>query len=231
MLRMQEPRPHSISGIVARVPLFSGLELRDLREVLRTCRLQKLPGGAEILMPGQIADRFYVILAGRVKIFQLSPHGDEQILHMYESGQTFGEAAMWAGGTFPAYAEAATPVQLLVVRREDLQALITRRPELAIAMIAGLSAKLQEFNRLIERLSLKEVPARLAQVLLDLSREQRSRTVRLRQTKRELAAQIGTIAETLSRAFARLRGEGLIEVSGREIIILDPEGLADIAES
>jgi len=228
---MQEPRPNSIAGIVSRVPLFSSLDLRDLREVLRVCHVEKLPGGAEILVPGELADRFYVILSGRVKIFQLSPRGDEQILHLYDSGQTFGEAAMWSGGMYPAYAEAATPVQLLLVKREDLQGLITRRPELACAMIAGLSGKLQEFNRLIERLSLKEVPARLAQVILDLSREQRSRTVRLTQTKRELASQIGTIAETLSRAFARLRSEGLIEVSRREIIILDPEGLAEIAES
>ena len=105
------------------------------------------------------------------------------------------------------------------------------RADLAMDMMAGMSAKLREFNQLIEQLALKEVPARLANILLDLPARPGTDTVVLKQTKRELAAQIGTVAETLSRALKKLRDMGLIEVDGSQITILDAEGLAELAES
>ena len=119
---------------------------------------------------------------------------------------------------------------MLVVGRKALRDLIGRNAELALAMLAGMSSKLREFNQLIEQLSLKEVPARLANILLELPAKPGTNTVVLKQTKRQLAAQIGTIAETLSRAFGKLKAMGLIDVKGPEITILDPEGLADLAE-
>lgn len=185
----------------------------------------------QIFSPEETADRFYVILSGRVKIYQLSPKGDEQILHLYGPGNTFGEAAMWAGTHYPAHAQTLAASTLLAVTRTALHELAARRPDMALAMIAGMSRKLQEFNRLIEQLSLKEVPARLAGVLLKLHRESGTGTIRLRQTKRELASQIGTTAETLSRTLAKLKNGGLIEVRGPEITILDSKGLGDLAES
>ena len=98
-------------------------------------------------------------------------------------------------------------------------------------MLAGMSAKLREFNQLIEQLSLKEVPARLADILLRLPAKPGTDTVVLKQTKRELAAQIGTVPETLSRAFRKLTDQGLIEVKASKITILDSKRLADLAES
>ncbi len=214
-----------------RVPLFSAVAERDLRGLLAGCRIESHPAGRELLSPAERADRFYIILAGRVKIFQLSARGDEQILHLYGAGETFGEAAMWAGGRYPAYAETAEACTLLVVGRAALREAIGDNPELAVAMMAGMARKLHEFNQLIERLSLKEVPARLAAVLLQLAAAASTESFELRQSKRELAAQIGTIAETLSRAFAKLRSAGLIEVDGRRIRILDRAGLEELAES
>jgi CRP/FNR family transcriptional regulator len=187
--------------------------------------------GAQIFTRDEVADRFYVILAGKVKLYKLSPKGDEQILHLYGPSGTFGEAAMWAGINYPAYAEALTDTTLLVVRSEILKRSIAGKPELAFGMLAGMSFKLREFNQLIEQLSLKEVPARLAGILLDLSREAGRTTIHLHQSKRELAAQIGTVAETLSRSLRKLKEAGLIEVHGSRITILDPEGLKGLTES
>ena len=119
---------------------------------------------------------------------------------------------------------------LLVVPRESLRRALAGNPDLAMGMLAGLSGKLWEFAALIEQLSLKEVPARLAVVLLKQSKRGTVRTVLLTQTKRQLAAQIGTVAETLSRALAKMKAAGLIEVRGSEITILDADALADLAE-
>ena len=138
---------------------------------------------------------------------------------------------MWAGIRYPAHAEALVDSTLLVVTRSLLKDLIARSAEMAMDMLAGMSAKLWEFNQLIEQLSLKEVPARLASMLLEMPAKAGTNTIVLKQTKRELAAQIGTIAETLSRALKKLKAAGLIEVDGPEITILDPDGLADLAET
>ena len=228
---MRESQQASILETLSRVPLFAMLGPADLREIARMSRVQHLSAGEGIVSPGEAADRFFVILSGRVKVYQLSARGDEQILHIYGGGATFGEAAMWGAGTYPAHADAAAKGEVLVVTREALGRLIGRRPELAMAMLAGLSRKLQEFTRLIESLSLKEVPARLAAAILELAREQQSGSIELAESKRELAARLGTIAETLSRALARLKAEGLIAVSGRRITILDAAGLARKADS
>lgn len=215
---------------IRKTPVFSALAPHALREFLRHCPLQTLAGGQTILRPGQKADRFFVILAGQVKLFKLSAGGDEQTLHLYGPGETFGEAAMWARMEFPAHAEAIGPVRLLVVQRENLRDAIASNVDLAMGMLAGLSGKLREFNLLIEQLSLKGVPARLATALLDQARKCGSKRFRLTQTKRELAGRLGTAAETLSRALAKMKNQGLIRVAGSEITILDSEGLEDLAQ-
>lgn len=223
--------PSEIAAAVRQVPVFSALGETELQELLRVCPTRNLAAGSQVFSPVEQAGRFYVILAGKVKVYKLSPKGDEQILHLYGPGNTFGEAAMWAGIFYPAHAEVLADSTLLVVSRSVLKDLIARKADLAMAMLAGMSAKLREFNMLIEQLSLKEVPARLANVLLEIPAKGGTNTVVLTQTKRELAAQIGTIPETLSRAFKKLRASGLIEVNGAEITILDPDGLGDLAES
>jgi len=212
------------------VPLLSHLGDDEVRALLDVCLTEHLPAGSQVFSPLEQADSFHVILQGRAKVYKLSPRGDEQILHLYGPGNTFGEAAMWAGIHYPAHAEVLTDTTLLVVKRSVLKQLITRNPEMAMAMLAGMSAKLREFNQLIEQLSLREVPARLANILLELPARGGTDTVVLKQSKRQLAAQIGTIAETLSRALKKLSDSGLIEVNGPEITILDPDGLAELAD-
>ena len=222
--------PNEIAAAVRRAPLFVALGRAELAELLRACPTRNVPAGTQVLSPSQRADAFYVILAGRVKVYKLSASGDEQILHLYGPGRAFGEAAMWAGGRYPAYAQTLSDAVLLAVGRAALKRLTAANPDLALAMLAGMSAKLREFTELIERLSLKDVPARLAGVLLDLPAKPGTNTVVLRQTKRQLAAQIAAVPETLSRALAKLKAAGLIEVDGPHITILDTDALTDLAD-
>jgi len=212
-------------------PMFSALGDAAIRGLLSRCRTMRLAPEEMVFGPTQKAEQFYIIHRGQVKIYILSPRGDEQILHMFGPGDTFAEAAMWSGGRYPAFAQALSSTELIAIGKDDLRRAIVANPELALGMMAGLSLKLREFNSLIEELSLKEVPARIAGVLLKERAEAGSSIVRLRQTKRQLAAQIGTIAETLSRALAKMKSQGLIDVRGGEIEILDLGALEDLAEN
>ncbi len=211
-------------------PLFSALKDSALADLLSRCIARKYAAAQIIFSPSQKADKFFVVLAGQVKVFKLSPRGDEQILHLCGPGDTFGEAAMWAGIHFPAHAQAVCDSVLLHIPHKALADAIQHNAELAVGMLVGLSAKLREFNVIIERLSLKEVPSRIAAAILAEAHPQGARTFRLRQTKRQLAAQIGTVAETLSRGLGKLKELGLIEVDGSQITILDEAGLRDVEE-
>lgn len=212
-------------------PIFSALDAGAIRRLLDACVPRRHPAGAMIFSPVQKADRFFVVLAGRVRIFKLSARGDEQILHLYGQGETFGEAAMWADVHYPAHAQADTDALLLPVSKAVLREAIARSPDLAMAMMAGLSAKLREFNLLIEQLSLKEVPARLAGTLLRLADQRGAKTFRLPHSKRHLAAQIGTAPETLSRAFAKLEAAGFIRLDGPRVTIMDAASLRELEEA
>lgn len=231
MADMVRLSPSEIIAAVRKAPLLSALSEGELQQLLRACPTRSLPAGTQVFSPSERAENAYIILAGQVKIYKLSAKGDEQTLHLYGPGDTFGEAAMWSGIRYPAFAEAISDASLLAISRRTLKGLIDRNADLALDMLAGMAAKLREFNQLIEQLSLKEVPARLADILLELPARPGTNTVVLRQTKRQLAAQIGTIPETLSRAFKKLSAMGLIEVSGSEITMLDPDRLAELAES
>lgn len=206
-------------------PLLSAVGETDLARFLDICVDRLWRKGAIVFSQGEAAEAFFVILWGKVKVFQTSIRGDEQILHLYGRGDTFAEAAMWAGGVYPAQAQAVEDSSLLVVTRSALRAAIAKSPELAMGIIAGMSSKLKEFNELIEQLSLREIPARLAASLVRESRRAGARTFRLSQTKRQLASQVGTVPETLSRSLAKLKARGLISVKGSQITILDPKGL------
>ena len=223
------PDPTAVRALMQRLPLFAALPADGLAALCQRCRVKHLAAGEEVFSPLDAASAFYAILVGRIKVYQLSPKGDEQILHLYGAGQTFGEAAMLAGGAYPAYATALEATTLVAVARDALRATIAGNPDLALAMLGGLASKLHEFNRLIEQLSLRDVPARLARTLLDLAAEQQGDRVRLVQSKRELAAQIGTIPETLSRALRRLREAGLVAVQGEVIHLLDRDQLTQWA--
>jgi len=227
-----QPPHNNVSVLEAarRMPIFSALDDQAVEQVLRQCHTIRRQAGTILFGPGEPAERFFLILAGQVKLYQLSPRGDQQILHLYGPGMTFAEAAVLSGTAYPAYAEVVQEAELLAVGRKEIRRAVKANPDLAMGMLAGLSAKLREFNRLIEDLSLKDVPARLAGMLLRLAERAGSDRFDLPQTKRELAGQIGTIPETLSRALAKLKSAGLISLRGRNVEIRKRQALSDLAQ-
>lgn len=219
------------SEALSRVAIFAGLDASLRREVLDRCPARTIAAGRMIVSAGERADRFFVVLSGRVRVFHLSAQGQQQILHLFGPGDIFGEAAMFAGGDFPANADTTEDSLLLEVRRSVLLDLIRRRPDAALRMLAGMSAKLREFAGLIESLSLKDVPARVAAALLSESHRAGAMEFRLKEPKRQLALRLGTTPETLSRTLSRMQSDRMIEVRGSRIRILDAGALQKRARS
>jgi CRP/FNR family transcriptional regulator, dissimilatory nitrate respiration regulator len=215
---------------ISRTPLFEGLPQEQIQELANIALNQKFKRGRTLFSEGTKATGFYVIVSGKIKIYKISLEGKEQILHIFGSGEFFGEVPVFAGGRYPAHAVALEESEVLFFPREDFIGLIKKEPSLALNMLGILSHRLRRFTHLIEDLSLKEVPGRLATYILYTSeRNKGSDTFELDITKGQLASLLGTIPETLSRILSRMSSQEIIEVDGRNIRVLDREALESLA--
>lgn len=230
MWRYKTPLEKNVTAFIETALLFKGLPAAQIKEIEGIALDMRFKKGRLIFSDGDEGKGFYLVATGLVKIFKVSPDGKEQILHIFGPGEPFGEVPVFTGRHFPASAEAISESRILFFPRTAFVDLIAANPSLALNMLAVLSMRLRQFTVQIENLSLKEVPARLAAYLLYLADEQkRGDLVRLGISKAHLASLLGTIPETLSRIFSKMSGQGLIEVGGRRIRLLDPGGLAALA--
>lgn len=211
--------------------LFSGLSELDISKVEETGHLVEVEKGRMLFFQGDPGDHFYLVRSGRVKIFKNSPDGKEQILLMAGPGDTFGEAALFAKIGYPANAQAVEKSIMISFQREKFLALIHQQPDIAVNLIGRLSMLLHHLTRLVQHLSLEDISTRLAGYLLDLAPENigNGDSIILKEKKMVLASILGTIPETLSRAFARLTKDGMISVDGQKIVIKDIGLLTDLA--
>ncbi len=220
-----------LTATIAAIPLFQGLPTPQVEDLTMIAQEQVIRKGQIIFSEGDNGIGFYVVLAGRVKVFKLSMDGKEQILHLFGPGEPFGEVPVFSGQKFPASAATMEECRILFFPRDSFVALVKKTPEVALNMLAILSRRLRRFASLIEDLSLKEVPARLSAYLLYLKNANRgSRDLTLDISKAQLASLLGTIPETLSRILTKMSKQGLIQTDGPRIRILDLEGLEDLAE-
>lgn len=218
--------------IIGKTPLFNGLAKEELGQIDRIAVARRYKRGETIFLEGDHGDGFYIVADGKVKIFKVSPEGKEQILHIYGPGNPFGEVPVFSGKRFPANAVAIEKSELLFFPRHAFLSLVSENPNLSLNLLAVLSMRLREFTVQIENLSLKEVPGRLASYLLYLAQEQQTGPeVDLDISKGQLASLLGTIPETLSRIFSKMTAEGLIDVTGRRIRLVDRKGLVELAET
>lgn len=208
--------------------LFGGLPPRQLEDIAAIAVEKSYQKGETIFLEGDKGIGFYMVGEGKVKIFKVSSGGKEHILHIFGDGEPFGEVPVFHGQPFPANAEALVKTRTLFFPRDRFVRLVEANPTMALSMLAVLSMRLRRFASQIESLSLKEVPARLANYLLYLSKEQGGvEVIELDISKGQLASLLGTIPETLSRIFAKMTEEGLIKVNGRSIHLLDRDGLGE----
>jgi CRP-like cAMP-binding protein len=216
---------------ISTISLFNGLPADQLESLSMITVENIYKKGENIFSENEQATGLYAVASGRVKIYKLSPDGREQILHIFGPGEVFGEVPVFAGKRFPASADAMDESRVLFFQRDALIGLIQKNPSIALNMLAVLSMRLRRFASMIDDLSLKEVPGRLAKHLLYLKKQgQDAAEIDLNITKGQLASLLGTIPETLSRILTKMIDQGLIETDGRKIKIIETEGVEELAE-
>ncbi len=210
-------------------PLFGNLSSGELDKLATIAELRAYDTETYLFQQDARALGFYIVVEGRIRVHRVSVDGREQVLHVFGPGEVCGEVPVFQGATFPASAAATEPTRALYLPGDAFRRLSRRNPDILFEMLAALSVRLRHFVNLIDDLSLKEVPARVAKVLLDEAAHAGGLIVRLGTTKAVLAARLGTVPETLSRILKKMQERQIIDVSGRSITIRNRDVLVDLA--
>lgn len=221
---------HADRNIATQSILFSSLPGDLTDTLLERATTNAYDRGANIFLQGDPASSVHIVLEGWVKLFRISPNGSEAVVGIFTKGRSFGEAAAFRSDVYPVSAEAVTDCRLLQVRAALVLETMKSRPELCTAILASTFRHLHSLVSQIEQLKAQTGAQRVAEFLLELCPvKEGACTVTLPYDKVLIAGRLGMKPESLSRAFARLRGLGVM-VKQNHAALADVEKLRDYVE-
>ena len=215
---------------LAKVPIFSGLNEGELSFLAQRAVPRRYQAGEQVFAEGEPCTGLYVVESGQVRIFKSSLDGREQVLSIDGPGSSVAELPVFDGGSYPASVMAIGDSTLLFVSKQDFQAVCLAHPQVALKVLRVVGARLRRLVGIIEELSFATVRNRLASFLLRLAQSEGKPTgqgveITLTMSNQELASQIGTVRELVSRNLSRFQSEGLLKMDGRNVIIRDVAAL------
>ena len=221
---------------LAKVQIFSGLTESELAFLAQRAVPRRFSSGETVFSEGEPCAGLYVVESGHVRIFKSSAGGREQVLSIDGPGSSVAELPVFDGGNYPASVTAVDDTTLLFVSKQDFQALCLAHPQVALKVLRVVGARLRRLVGIIEELSFTTVRHRLASFLLHLAQTEGKRTadgveVTLPVSNQELASQIGTVRELVSRNLSRLQAEGMVKIDGRKVLICNLKALEEENES
>ena len=217
-----------------RTHLFGELDSTDLEALAQRAVERRLERGEMLFMAGETAKGLYVVVEGSVRAYRVNGDGREQVMHVERSGATLAEVPVFDEGPYPSSAAAEEDSFVLFLPREGVLRLCLERPSIALAALRLLARRMRNCAALVERLSLRDVDRRVAQLILEEAGDYGSRTgntivFQLALTHAQIAARVGSVREVVSRAMARLQQGGLISLDGRQVMVPDEEALRSYA--
>jgi CRP-like cAMP-binding protein len=225
-------RAVDLTSELRRAYLFAAMADEHLQVLVRSMQELNLKAGEVLFRHGQPAERFFFLSEGLIKLFRLSPEGDEKIIEIMRPGETFAEAVMFMGnrGRYPVNAEAISDARVLAFEQKTFLKLLHESSDACFGLLASLSRRLHMLVNQIESLTLQNATYRLVAYLLEqVPRDvSTSGEVQLTTPKGVIASRLAIQPETLSRILARLRQGGLIEVHGNHITIRDVQALRNL---
>ena len=213
---------------MATFSLFQGLDRETLALLVSDSRRRDYAPGEVVFVEGEPAEGLYVLESGWVRAVKTSEQGREQVLQFVGPGEAFNTVAIFARGLSPATAVALEPSTAWVIPRESILRLLQERPEFARRVLENMAERMLHLVGLVADLSLRTVSERLADLILAQAEDgvlNRPKWF----TIAELAARLGTVPDVVQRAIGKFQSDGLVDVSRREIRVIDEPALRRLA--
>ena len=222
-------RKAGIEATLGASEIFSGLDAAALSVIADACRSRTLEKSEVLFREGDEAEGLYVIQSGQICVCRDAPGGRRQIIHVFGPGDSFAQTALATQETYWAGAVALQPTKVILAPKAPLLESIARTPRLALNLLASISLRMRALLQKLHTIKSRHAEGRLAAWLLENANDARNandntggaQTVTLPMTKKLLAAQLGVQGETLSRMLARFKKERVLDVSKRQIRIMD----------
>ncbi len=226
--------PEEKVRLLSMVDILEPLSREEIKELSLRIPDTHFERGRILYTPQEKSEWLFMLKKGRVRIYRTSPDGREFTLAVVNAGTVFGEMTLTAQRLENAYAEAMEPSVICAMKRQDLERLVTEKPQVGLKLMRVLSERLSLVEDRMEDIALKEVPARLAGFILQLVEAEGVVTgegykVPSRYTHRQLATVIGSKRETVTKAFTLLQQAGAVELKRRRIHVRDIEALKEAA--
>lgn len=210
--------------LLKKVQIFSGLSEQEFAFLVPRLVQRRFQPSEIVFNEGDPCSGLYVVQSGNLRIFKSSAGGREQVLAIEGPGSSVAELPVFDGGNYPASAQAVNACSLFFLGRADFQALCLQHPQVALKVLRVVGSRLRRLVGIIEELSFTTVRHRLIALLVRLAKADGARkadtvSVLLPANNSELAAQIGTVRELVSRNLSRLQADGLIQVDNRDLTI------------
>lgn len=219
---MQRQQDIDIPLLLSRVFIFASLSEKILARVTAICSIKQLDRGEMLFVDGQPARAFFIIVSGQVKIYKLAPDGNEHILHIQKQGDLLAEAIIFDFDNYPAYCQAIEPTMLIRIPKFEFLSLLKQLPDIMLKILSAYSKRIRLLIAKIEELSLYDIKARLARYLIKNATIQEGQTsCVLTLSKKDLAALLGTIPETLSRTLNYFKRNKIIAERKNNIVLLN----------
>ncbi len=220
---------------LAVLPLFSDLSGHELERLALGCALRRLARGEMVFRVGEPCEEFHVTVTGQIKLFAISPGGQEKVIELIGPGNSFAEALMFIGKPYIINAQALTDTLLLTIQKAAVVAEIEQDAKFALRMLGGISRRLHGLVRDVQAYSLHSGVQRVVGYLLrdqlaDDASSSAAVTVSLPVSKATIASRLSLTPEYFSRVLHELETAGLIEIDKRDIRILDMQRLVRYPE-
>src|SRR5215217_1147758 len=215
--------------LLSKVDLFESLSKEEIRELLRQNSEVRLEEGETFYAPWEQGGKLFILKKGRMRLYR-SEGAREFTLEVVEAGTVFGEMAFTPHRLRESYSKAMEPAVVFVMERAAVERLIEEKPKVGIRMISLLSERLHYYETRMEDVTLREVPARLASLILFLIESEGVQvpgeiSIPTSYTHEHLGTMIGANREAVTRAFGRLQDEGAVQLRRRLIYVDDLEAL------
>jgi CRP-like cAMP-binding protein len=220
-----------VTALLRAVPIFSDLDARTLGTLAARCVPRTVGADFMLFRAGDRCNGLYLVLDGRVRVFRTAPDGREQTLTVEGPGRPVAELPLVDGGVYPASAMTTAPTRLMFLPRAEFLHAFQQDPAVATAVVQALGRRLRHMVQLVETVAFRDVAARLAMWLADhadrLGAADGSTVhVTLDRTQDELATELGTARESVSRALKQLEAKGLIHSrTGTRLVLAPPDQL------